>query len=89
MSSDVEIGFRVFACYSEKVGYIEIHPSTRYVGSLCKLQGFTHVSNVVHTRPYSLQVVLAAILNKVLQPLLVKDVPQPDEGAEDRSIARR
>ena len=68
MSSDVEIGFRFFACYSEKVGYIEIHPSTRYVASLCKLQAFTHVSNVVHTGPDSL--VLAAMLNKVLQHLL-------------------
>ena len=58
----------------------------------CKLEAFTHVSNVVHTAPDSL--VLAAILNKVLQPLLpgetsVKGVLQPDEGAEDRRTARR
>ena len=81
-----------FACYSEKMGYIEIHPLTRCVGSHCKLQAFTHASNVVHTGSYSL--VLATILNKVLQPLLpgetsVKDSPQPDEGAEDSSTARR
>ena len=83
MSSDVEISFRVFACYSEKVGYIEIHPST-HVGSLCKLQAFTHLSSMVHTGPDSL-----VMLNKVLQPLLVKDAPQPDEGAENRSTARK
>ena len=84
-----EICFRFFACYSDKVSYIQIHPSTRYVCSRCKLQTFTHVSNVVHTGPDSL--VLAAMFNKVLQPLLVKEVPQLDklEGAEHRRAARR
>ena len=91
-----DIGFkRFFSCYSDKVSYIRIHPSTRYAGSLCKLQAFTHISNVVHTGPYSL--VLTAMFNKILQPLLVtvnlKDVPQPkpgpEEGAADRRTARR
>ena len=84
-----EIGFRFFACYSDKVSCIQIYPSTLYAAyacSLCKLQVFTHVSNVLDTGPDSL--VLAAMFNKVLQPLLVKEVPQQDEGAEHRHATR-
>ena len=44
------------------------------------MQAFKHISNVVHTLADSL--VLAAMFDTVLQPLLVKDVPLSVDSEE-------